>query len=111
VLAGHERGVRVRPDGEVTELGNYGTLLGVIAPIVYVDTTSLASGDLVVFYTDGITDTPPHEAMERDELVELLVALRTAPLAEIGRTLRERLDDRRPNGDRDDTALLLLRHL
>ncbi len=111
VLAGHDRGLRISADGEVRDLGEYGTLLGVMSPIVEVDSISIAPGDLVVFHTDGVTDAPRGEALRRAELIELIVGLRTGTLEEIGRGVRDALDARRPDGDRDDTALLLLRRL
>ena len=109
VLAGHDQGVRICADGEVVELGRYGTLLGVIPPIVEVDSIKIAPGDLVVFHTDGVTDAPRDEALQRVELIDLMTRFRSEPLAEIGRHVRDALDSRRPGGDRDDTALLLLR--
>jgi len=109
VLAGHDQGILVSDCGEVTSLGRFGTLLGIVPPVVDVDIAELQPGDLVVFHTDGVTDAPRGEAMDRTELIDLLVGLRSAPLADIGRELRRALDARRPVGDRDDTALLLLR--
>jgi serine phosphatase RsbU (regulator of sigma subunit) len=109
VLAGHDQGIHIDRSGAVSHLGRYGTLLGIVSPVVEVDARSLEPGDLVVFHTDGVTDAPRGEAMERAELIELLSAVRDRPLAEIGATLRAALDRRRPSGDRDDTALLLLR--
>ncbi|MGZ4702803.1 MAG: SpoIIE family protein phosphatase [Ilumatobacteraceae bacterium] len=109
VLAGHDQGMRICADGEVAGLGRFGTLLGVIPPTVEVDSITLAPGDLVVFHTDGVTDAPGGEALRREELIELMSRFRSEPLADIGRHVREALDSRRPLGDRDDTALLLLR--
>ena len=109
VLAGHDQGIRIRVDGSVEHLGSFGTLLGIVPPVVEVQETALGPGDLVVFHTDGVTDAPRGEAVERAELISLLVQLRGRPLADIGTELRRVLDARRPLGDRDDTALLLLR--
>ena len=109
VLAGHDQGIRIGAGGDVTDLGRHGTLLGVIPPTVHVENTSLTVGDLVVFHTDGVTDAPGAEALDRSELIDLLVQVRAEPLDEIGRRVRALLDDRREFGDRDDTALLLLR--
>ncbi|HEY7625817.1 MAG TPA: GAF domain-containing SpoIIE family protein phosphatase [Ilumatobacteraceae bacterium] len=109
VLAGHEQGVRIGANGDVVDIGRYGTLLGVFSPVVDVHSIALQPGDLVVFHTDGVTDAPGDEGLSRTELIDLIVALRNGPLDEIGRQIRAALDRRRPNGDRDDTALLLLR--
>jgi serine phosphatase RsbU (regulator of sigma subunit) len=109
VLAGHDRGLRIDSAGHVTDLGVHGTLLGVLPPSLGVHEVELAHGDLVVFYTDGVTDAPAGEALERSELAELLRTHRHAPLPDIGAGLRGVLDARRADGDRDDTALLMLR--
>jgi serine phosphatase RsbU (regulator of sigma subunit) len=109
VLAGHDKGIRVAANGTVSELGEYGTLLGVERPDVTVAQVGLTPGDLVVFFTDGVTDAPGSEALLRPELIELLCEHRSEPLPAIAGAIRAALDRRRPNGDRDDTALLMLR--
>jgi sigma-B regulation protein RsbU (phosphoserine phosphatase) len=109
VLAGHEQGVRISANGDVEPIGEYGTLLGVFAPVVTIHSLTLEPGDLVVFHTDGVTDAPGDEPLPREELIELAVQGRHGPLADIGRSIRAALDRRRPHGDRDDTALMLLR--
>ena len=96
VLAGHDQGLRVRADGRVDTLGRFGTLLGVVEPVVHVERTTIAPGDVIVFHTDGLTDAPTSEAFTRDELAALVVAHRDEPLADIGRAVRTELDGRRP---------------
>lgn len=55
--AGHPRPVVVRADGHAEELAGGGMLLGVIdPPRVARQRTTLASGDSLVLYTDGLTD-------------------------------------------------------
>ena len=109
VLAGHEQGALISSGGSVDNIGRYGSLLGVFTPVVEVHSVTLDPGDLVVFHTDGVTDAPSDEALPRDELIGLIADMRDAALPDIGRRVRETLDRRRPRGDRDDTALLLLR--
>lgn len=109
VLAGHEQGALISAGGTVDNIGRYGSLLGVFTPSVDVHSLTLEPGDLVVFHTDGVTDAPRDEALPRAELIDLIAEMRDADLREIGRRVRDTLDDRRPQGDRDDTALLLLR--
>jgi serine phosphatase RsbU (regulator of sigma subunit) len=109
VLAGHEQGALISAGGNVDNIGRYGSLLGVFTPVVDVHSLTVEPGDLVVFHTDGVTDAPIAEALPRDELIKLIAEMRDSPLDEIGRRVRETLDQRRPRGDRDDTALLLLR--
>jgi PAS domain S-box-containing protein len=57
--AGHPLPLRVRPDEAAVELGRHGVLLGLDAnhgwPTVR---ERMRSGDTILFYTDGVTDTP-----------------------------------------------------
>ena len=56
--AGHPPPLRVRPDGEVTPIGQPGTLLGAFAEGRWCDETIvLQSGESLILYTDGVTDT------------------------------------------------------
>jgi serine phosphatase RsbU (regulator of sigma subunit) len=108
-LGGHDRAIVVAADGTTRDVGIPGTLLGLIEPDIHVDETKLAPGDLVALFTDGITDAPVGEVMDRAELAALLASRRDEPLDDIGEAVRTALDARRPHGSRDDAALLLLR--
>jgi len=110
-LGGHEPGFVISADGTVHDVGEPGTLLGAIVPTLHTAHRRLEPGDLVAFYTDGITDAPGDEAMPRDELGSLLADARDLPLESIGARVRATLARRRPRGSRDDVALLLLRHV
>jgi serine phosphatase RsbU (regulator of sigma subunit) len=109
IIAGQDQGVLVPREGSAVDVGEFGTLLGIVPPVLHPQSITLDHGDLVIFYTDGLTDAPGGEALEREELIELIVAMRGEPLEDIGTRVRAALDKRRPNGDRDDTALVLLR--
>jgi serine phosphatase RsbU (regulator of sigma subunit) len=109
IIAGQDQGLLVRRSGETVDLGQFGTLLGIVPPVLHVQSVTIDAGDLVGFYTDGLTDAPAGEALSRDEFIEMIVAMRGEPLGKIGARVRAALDDRRPSGDRDDTALVLLR--
>ena len=85
VLAGHDQGMRIRVDGEVADLGRYGTLLGVVPPSSRSTRSPLAPGDLVVFHTDGVTDAPGDEALATRRAHRAADELRSEPLDEIGR--------------------------
>jgi serine phosphatase RsbU (regulator of sigma subunit) len=65
VNAGHHHPFLVRPDGAVSDLTEGGTVLGLLEDSRY-DTGSVAieKGDLLVFYSDGVTD----RSDERGEL-------------------------------------------
>jgi len=73
----------------------------------------LHAGDVVVLYTDGITDLPPPYGIPSAELAELVHELRELPSARdiaeaIHQSLLERVPDR---GRQDDVALLVARVL
>jgi serine phosphatase RsbU (regulator of sigma subunit) len=57
VCGGHPLPVRVRADGTIEEVGAYGTLLGVVAdPRMEEREVTLAPGDTLLFYTDGVIE-------------------------------------------------------
>jgi serine phosphatase RsbU (regulator of sigma subunit) len=94
------------------EVGQPGSLLGVLEEVtVTTGDTELASGDVVVFYTDGITDLPPPYGIDAAELSRVVHQLRARPSAEeiaagIHRSLLTRVPDR---SRQDDVALLVIR--
>jgi PAS domain S-box-containing protein len=104
---GHPLPVHVRGGGAtMDELGEPGTLLGMVDEVRFVPrTTSLAPGDVVVFFTDGATDVaPPHDldgagfgqlvqrAVDPDATVEV-IADRIRDALEAVLTFRRRNDD------------------
>jgi PAS domain S-box-containing protein len=108
--AGHPLPLLRRPGEPPQPLGDHGVLLGVEGDEDWTETTiTLGVGDTVLFYTDGVTETPGdatrygevrlYEAMERagDGPAELL--------AEIERSLR----DFQAGATLDDRAMVALR--
>jgi serine phosphatase RsbU (regulator of sigma subunit) len=78
VDAGHGHVVFLRADGSVEELKPWGLPLGVLSDEQYSEgTIELAPGDLLVVYSDGLTDAVP-ELRDRDALTALLKQGRTA---------------------------------
>jgi serine phosphatase RsbU (regulator of sigma subunit) len=80
-------------------------------PLLRPATTTLAVGDLLLLYTDGVTDAPGRQAMARSELAALVQHHRHGPLEDIETALRETLVARRPDGSADDVVVLALRRL
>src|SRR5262249_21659807 len=72
--AGHPLPYLVRPDGGVDQLGRPGLLLGVFPQIeVYDCEYTIASGETVVMFTDGVTEHRGKNGMFGEErLVEAL---------------------------------------
>ncbi len=56
-LAGHDRPVLVCSDGKATFVGSPGTALGLLPTVKSPSlTVSLGPGDMMIFYTDGVTE-------------------------------------------------------
>jgi PAS domain S-box-containing protein len=112
-LAGHPQPLILAEDGSTTQVGQPGTLLGIIDPLKLRETAvPLAAGETLLLYTDGVTEAGrsagqfgEHGLMELcgarvgQQLPELLKCIETAALEHAGE---------RP---RDDIALLAVRLL
>ncbi|MGD9998864.1 MAG: PP2C family protein-serine/threonine phosphatase [Ilumatobacteraceae bacterium] len=108
-LGGHPRPFLRRADSTVSEVGQPGTLLGMVEPTLHDTVVEVAPGDTLVLYTDGLTDAPGSQAVPVEELVDLLRAdgaMAVEPLADSIRVLKRR---RRPQGSADDTVVMVLR--
>jgi serine phosphatase RsbU (regulator of sigma subunit) len=76
--AGHNPALLVRASGEVEELSAVGTILGFLPDIVYEEHPAhLAEGDMLVLYSDGITEAmDASQAQFGEERLRALVAAR-----------------------------------
>ena len=102
--AGHPLPLRRRPGEPPEPLGGHGVLLGVAGDDDWTETTiEIAPGDTLLFFTDGVTETPGEGSRYGDErLREAMTRAGESPealLGEIERSLREfqvgvTLDDR-----------------
>jgi PAS domain S-box-containing protein len=102
--AGHPLPLRRRPGAAPAVLGDHGVLLGVEGEDEWSETAvELAPGETLLFYTDGVTETPGSGARFGDErLRDAMARAGETPedlLSEIDRALREfqsgvTLDDR-----------------
>ena len=107
--AGHPLPLLRRAGQPVQPIGRHGVLLGVDGEEDWTEATvTLGPGDTVLFYTDGVTETPGDAA--RFGEMRLRDAMTRAPdgpmalLAEIDRSLR----DFQAGAARDDCAMLAL---
>ena len=110
--AGHPRPVLAHPHGCAAVIGSPGSLLGVFEEIkVQVSEEALAVGDVVVLYTDGITDLPPPHGQTEADVVDLVAEVATNGTAEeIAEAIHRSVTDRLPLAQReDDVALVVLR--
>ncbi len=108
--AGHPLPLRRRADGVAQPLGEHGVLLGVDEAEDWTEVAvSVEPGDTLLFYTDGVTETPGRaERFGEDRLLEAVG--RAAPgssalVAEIERALR----DFQAGTAVDDRAMLAMR--
>jgi PAS domain S-box-containing protein len=61
---GHPLPLIVRANGDVTEIGTPGTLLGIVPdPDLYDEVVELQPGDAAILYTDGVTDAAAPEVL------------------------------------------------
>ena len=109
--AGHPLPIVATPAGAAT-VGRPGLLLGLFdAVTTSTDETDLHSGDVAVFYTDGITDLPPPYGIDAADFAQVIHDLCDQPTAEdiaagIHEWLLSRVSER---NRRDDVALLVVR--
>lgn len=109
-VGGHPLPLLLRADGTVARLGQRGTLLGIVDDPQLSDASDgLVPGDVLVFYTDGLTDAQaPERILSATELATALSTCSGLDAATVAERLEARAlpDDREP---RDDVAILVLR--
>ncbi|MDD3070268.1 MAG: SpoIIE family protein phosphatase [Methanoculleus horonobensis] len=114
VNAGHNPPLLFRPgSGRPTGLKGTGIILGVMPEAEYgEETIHLVSGDLVLLYTDGVTEAinPDEEQFGEERLIETVSASLDLPPAEIVERVRDAV--MAFSGDEpqfDDLTLMILR--
>jgi PAS domain S-box-containing protein len=110
--AGHPLPLLKRPGEAPAPFGDHGVLLGITGADDWTEATvTLGPGDTVLFYTDGVTETPGDAARFGElRLREAMGRAADGPvalLAEIDRSLR----DFQAGATLDDRAMLALRFL
>jgi integral membrane sensor domain MASE1/anti-sigma regulatory factor (Ser/Thr protein kinase) len=108
-VGGHPLPLLVRADGDVTEVGTAGTLLGLYSdPRLTDQRVAIQPGDALVLFTDGLNET---RYLDDDPMSRISEELRQAAGGSAQEIIRrlERLatEDR---GVADDVALLVLSH-
>jgi sigma-B regulation protein RsbU (phosphoserine phosphatase) len=113
VNAGHNPPLHFDARGRVTRLEEGGLVVGVMDDVAYREgAVRLASGDLVVMYTDGVTEsmTPHEEEFGEARLIEAVLEARDLSLESLIEGVLERLAAfRGGEAASDDTTLVLLR--
>jgi sigma-B regulation protein RsbU (phosphoserine phosphatase) len=113
--AGHNPGIIIKAGGKTGRLKTRGLPLGVRAGAWYEERSErLGRDDLLVLYTDGITETASAlgEEFGEERLIKFLQDRRSAPLHEIVTALQEELAAFRGGAPpQDDIALIMTRLL
>jgi sigma-B regulation protein RsbU (phosphoserine phosphatase) len=109
-IAGHPLPLLAGPDG-VAERGRPGTLLGASAdPSIHDDELELRTGELLLLYTDGVTETRTAGGMFGTEgLAALLASLRGEPPDVVAHQVRATVIAASIRRTTDDLAVLALR--
>lgn len=109
--AGHVRPVVVRADGRIERVGVDGTLLGLFPDIrLYEETVQLHAGDMIVSFTDGVTEATRHGEEFGEERAERILAGCVGTSAtEAVDTLLDEVLRHGGQSSRDDIAILALR--
>jgi phosphoserine phosphatase RsbU/P len=112
-LGGHPGPLLVRAGGGVEALGRPGTMLGAAADARIEDADAeLAPGDLLVLYTDGVTEClTPEGRFGSERLTALLGGLNGRDAVTVTRRVAEDVVDAPGHRSGDDVAVLVLRAL
>jgi serine phosphatase RsbU (regulator of sigma subunit) len=108
---GHPLPLVVHPDGQVEPVGRLGTLLGAdIEPLLTDVTIRLGRGDVLVLYTDGVTEVRRRrqEVFGQRELVSLLGACAGLPPDAVADRVELAVLQASEGRLRDDMAILAL---
>jgi serine phosphatase RsbU (regulator of sigma subunit) len=108
---GHPLPSILRADGTLETAGKPGTLLGLFPdPELTDDTMDLLPGDVMVVYTDGVTDSPGYEdGTGERRLGEVLGGCSGRTAAEIADAIEREVLAPREQARRDDVALVVMR--
>ncbi len=112
--AGHEPPVLVPGDGGPTKsVGDVGVLMGAFESLGLSETEiDLAPGDLLLFYTDGVTDAvaPSGERFGDERLMTTIAAARSGSAQEVVATIRDRVQAFQGTAEpADDLTLVAVR--
>jgi hypothetical protein len=108
---GHPLPLIVHPDGSVEEVGRLGTLLGSDADPLLADVAvELTKGDVMVFYTDGVTEVrrQRREVFGTEQLIDLLQTCGGLSPAEVAERVERAVMHASMGRLRDDMAVLAL---
>ena len=105
-LGGHPAPLLCR-DGRCRPIGEHGSLLGLFTPTLATTTVDLHVGDVLMLYTDGLTDVSG-STLDTTTLASMVEGVLTGHTpADVADALQSALRDARPHGTIDDSAILV----
>jgi len=110
---GHPPAIVASSDGTTSLLAATSPIVGAFEDVRFVaDRSHLAPGDILVLYTDGLTEARrDHELFGEKRLLDAVRDLGGTPLDELPEALLRRVVAYSTDGLRDDTVVLCLRRL
>jgi len=112
--AGHVPPMIARKDGSVERLSGGGMVIGLLQNVTYEQfTTTLDGGDVLLLYSDGVTEasTPSGEEFGEDRLAALLRESRGRSVKELGKAIVGAAQDWFGDSFSDDLTLVAARRL
>ena len=108
ICAGHPQPYAIRRDGSPEPIGRFGPMLGAWTDAVFPrTTTTLAAGELLVLYTDGVTDAVGEHERYGEERLQATLTQAHEP-GEALRRLEDALTEFEEGDQADDTAALAI---
>lgn len=112
--AGHNPPILIHADGAAEYLTESDLILGVDESVVYHEhAVEMVDGDMVVLYTDGVTDelNSEEESFGDERLKDLLVRNRSMPVEDLVALVRDKVMAFMGGGVGDDLTLLIFRYV
>lgn len=105
---GHPLPLLRRADGELVEVGAFGSLVGALTDVTFSHTdVALQPGDLLVLYTDGVTEGRAHDGeFYGDARLTGLIAASTSPVQGLVDEIVQDSLDFQGGDPRDDVAVV-----
>ena len=113
--AGHNPPILMRANGDAEMLEGGGTVLGILSIAPYSEMhAQLDHGDMLVLYSDGVTEAnnPAYDEFDEERFIEVLKAHRTLPAAEIVQAVIKAVTEFAAGAPQaDDITLLVAKRL
>jgi PAS domain S-box-containing protein len=109
--AGHPLPLVVRADGTIEEAGQVALLLGLFPEIAPADVpVSLAPGDAIVLYTDGVVEAHGADGLFGEERLRALLAeLGSVEAEDLAQAIVDAVAEFQPGSPQDDVAVVVVR--